>query len=519
MIFLDNSTFLYILIFIIVYNCCSLILKNKTVSNVLLIIGSFIILQTICSTESIITVLVSSSLVFFAGKFLSKKKENKKLFLGFFIGTIVAIFIIKNYNITEIKLLSGIGLSYILFRLIHFLIDSANNKILEYNFLSFLNYIVFFPTFIAGPIDEYNNFNYWIKQKRNSYKLILLKAGGFRLLLGIIKKFFLVPIIINYSLDFSLLGENLIWQENLFISLLLYSLYILFDFSGYSDIAIGTAYLIGIKTPENFDNPYFSKSLSVFWKKWHMTFSNFLFKYIFKPLVVNLSKYFKKSPRLLITFIGYILTFIICGIWHGSTLNFLYWGLWHGVGLILFKIWNIYVYKKHIEKIKIKIIQKTYNIFAIAITFIFVTFGWFFFNYQTNDISLITSNLASKNTENINVSTVIYNKNPCFKIEFKNNDYPFIDIEYKSSKSDSIFYYHNIEANSENIYYLIPNDINKDLSLIKVRSSNNGKKGKWNTELVYLDEKDISQSKISDYIFGEISPAIILDKKPAYVND
>ncbi len=519
MIFLDNSTFLYILIFIIIYNCCSFFIKNKTVSNILLIAGSFIILKTICSTESIITVLVTSSLVFFAGNFLSKTKKKRKLFLGIFIGIIITLFILKNYSITEFKLLSRIGLSYILFRLIHFLIDSANNKILEYNFLSFLNYIVFFPSFIAGPIDEYNNFNYWLKQKRNSYKVIMIKAGTFKLLLGVVKKFFLVPIIINYSLDFSLFGENLIWQNNLFISLLLYSLYILFDFSGYSDIAIGTAYLIGIRTPENFDNPYFSKSLSIFWKKWHMTFSNFLFKYIFKPIVINLSKYFKKSPRLLITFVGYILTFIICGIWHGNTLNFLYWGLWHGFGLILFKIWNIYIYKNFIENIKTKLFHKIYNTLAIATTFIFVTFGWFFFNYQSNDISLITNNLTSKNTENIKVSTVIYNKNPFFQIEFKNNNSPYIDIEYKSSKSDSICHYYKIEASKENIYYLIPNDTNKDLYLIKVRSSNNEKKGEWNTILVYLDEKDITQSKITDYIFGEITSANILDKKPAYVNN
>jgi len=519
MIFLENSTFLYILIFIIIYNCCSLVFKNKTLSNLLLIAGSFIVLRTICTTESIIAVLLISTLVYFAGKYLNKKKQKKKLSLGVFISVLVVLFVIKNYNITEVKLLSSVGLSYILFRLIHFLIDSSRNKISGYNFLSFLNYIIFFPTFIAGPIDEYNNFNYWIKQKRNTYKVIMFKAGTFKLLLGVVKKFFLVPIIINYSLDFSLFSENLLWQENLFISLLLYSLYILFDFSGYSDIAIGTAYLIGIRTPENFDNPYFSKSLSVFWKKWHMTFSNFLFKYIFKPIVVNLSKYFKKSPRLLITFIGYILTFIICGIWHGNTLNFLYWGFWHGIGLILFKIWNIFIFNKHIKKIKSKIFHRIYSSFAIAVTFLFVTFGWFFFNYQSTDIALITSNLTSKNTENLNISTVIYNKNPCFQIKFQNNSYPFVDIEYKSSENDSICLYNNIAANNENIYYLIPNETSKDLYLIRIRASNGKEKGVWNTKLVYLDEKDISQSKISNFIFGKVTPAIILDKKPDYVND
>ncbi len=519
MIFLENSSFIYILSFIIIYNFCSLIFKNKTLSNILLLIGSFLILGTICSTDSLAVVIGASILVYFGGKHLNKRTKNRKLYLGIFIGVLVSLFIIKNYNITELKPLSTLGLSYILFRLIHFLIESNRNKITEYSFLSFINYVIFFPTFIAGPIDDYNNFNYWTKQKRNSYKITMLKAGGFRLLLGVLKKFFLVPIIINYSLDFSLFSDNIVWQEGFFTSLIFYSLYILFDFSGYSDIAIGTAYLIGIKTPENFDNPYFSKNLSIFWKKWHMTFSNFLFKYIFKPIVTGLSKYFPKSPRLLITFTGYILTFIICGIWHGNTLNFLYWGIWHGIGLIIFKLWNIFIYKKYIEKVKAKAFHLIFNTFAMVITFIFVTFGWFFFNFQSNEISLITNNITSKNNQSIIVSTEIYNKTPIFRIDFSNNEYPFVDIEYKNSQSKESTTFFNIEANSNNIYYLMPDLSKKDIYLIRVRSSDGNKKGAWNTVVIYLDEKEIEQSIIEEYIFGEIPKSISLKQKPDYVNN
>ncbi len=519
MIFLENNSFIYILIFIIVYNCCSLIFKNKTLSNLLLILGSFIVLTTICSRDSVIAILSISTLVFYGGKLLNNKKRRKKVLLGVFIGILVALFIVKNYKLANLNVISAVGFSYILFRLIHFLIESYKGTISEYNVLSFLNYIIFFPSFIAGPIDEYNNFNYWIKQKRNSYKIILFKAGTFRLLLGVVKKFFLVPIIINYSLDFSLFDASLMWQESLFISLLLYSLYILLDFSGYSDIAIGTAYLIGIRTPENFDNPYFSKSLSVFWKKWHITFSNFLFKYVFKPIVSNLSGYFKKTPKLLITFIGYLLTFVICGMWHGSTLNFLYWGLWHGVGLILFKLWNVFVYRSYIEKIKVILLRKVYNTLAIAVTFLFVTSGWFFFNYQSNEIAMITKNITSNNTDNVKIATLVYNKLPYFEITFNNNQSLFVDIEYKLSKSDSISSIYDIPATTENVYSLTPNETTKDLCLIRIRSSDGKEKGEWNTRLVYLDEKDIKQSNIGDYIFGGITSAIILDKKPDYVND
>jgi len=478
-------------------------------------VGSFVLVGTVCTHESIATVLVLSSLVYFAGKLLRKKKS--KFYLISFITILIIAFVIKNYQIAEIKLIQAIGLSYILFRLIHFLIESNRGTIKDYNYLSFLNYIIFFPTFIAGPIDEYNNFNYWIKQKRNTYKTILIKAGTFRLLLGVVKKFFLVPIIVNYSLDFSLFGGGTIWQSGFIYSLLLYSLYILFDFSGYSDIAIGTAYLIGIKTPENFDNPYFSRNLSIFWKKWHMTFSNFLFRYVFKPIVVNLSSVLKKTPRLLITFIGYILTFIICGIWHGNTMNFVYWGLFHGLGLILFKLWNLYVYKIYIQAIKSNFFHWAYNSLAIIITFLFVTAGWFLFNYKSNDISLILNNINSSNNEKVTVNTIIYNKTAGIEINYVSN-HEFIDIEYTSAKNDSLIKLYNIPVRKSCKYYLLPKDSEKELYIIKVRSSKSNNKGEWNVILFYLDEKDINQSNISELIFGKIVPAAVLQEKPDYVN-
>lgn len=207
MIFLANSTFIYILVFIIIYNISSFLLKNRTLSNILLALGSIVVLGTVCSIESIVTIIAISTLVYFAGRNLNKKKRKTKLFLGIYIALLVTIFVIKNYEIAKLSFLSAIGLSYILFRLIHYLIESKNRKIAEYNLLSFINYIIFFPTFLAGPIDDYNNFNYWTKQKRNSYKITLIKAGGFKILLGVVKKFFLVPIIVNYSMDFSLFND------------------------------------------------------------------------------------------------------------------------------------------------------------------------------------------------------------------------------------------------------------------------------------------------------------------------
>jgi membrane protein involved in D-alanine export len=502
MIFTGNTSFIYVLLFIIVYNFSAIVIRRKLLSNLLLIIGSIVVLTTITNIYSIGILLLISSFVYYGGRFLKQKKQNKKhLFL--FVSLLICLFVIKNYKIADLELLHRIGLSYILFRLIHFLVDSSKNKIQDFNLITFLNYIIFFPSFIAGPIDEYNNFAYWVGQKRRPYKWALIKIGSFKLFLGIVKKFFLVPIILNQALDFSFFEGTMLWQEGLFYSLILYSFYILFDFSGYSDIAIGTAYLIGIKMPENFNNPYFSSSLSVFWKKWHMTFSNFLFKYLFKPIVTNLSKYFKNSPRLLVSSIGYLLTFMICGIWHGNTLNFFYWGLWHGVGLILFKLWEVNVYKKYITSNLNFAIQKTYRIFAVLATFLFVTLGWFFFNYSTNEVDLILCNLTNRNSEFSSVHTVKNGTQLLFEIDFHSKKATSVDIEYTSSKDNLVEKYGNLPLDSNGRYYLLPKTNTKALSLIKIRANTKTSKGEWHSNITYLQALETKQSDLELFFFGK----------------
>ncbi len=121
---------------------------------------------------------------------------------------------------------------------------------------------------------------------------------------------------------------------------LLYSLYIYIDFSGYCDMAIGMACMMGIRTPENFDNPYFSPNISEFWKRWHITFSTFLRIYVFKPVVSLLNRLPISRYRMLVSVSAYLVTFLVCGLWHGSTLNFVLWGLWHGVGLSVYKLFT-----------------------------------------------------------------------------------------------------------------------------------------------------------------------------------
>jgi len=277
-----------------------------------------------------------------------------------------------------------LGLSYILFRFVHYLVESFRNKVHNSNFITFLNYIFFFPSIIAGPIDTYNNFSFWVSNSKLKYHRSLFYAGITRIFFGVIKTIGIVPFIIHYATDYTTLTASFTPLLAIFISLLTYSAYIYLDFSGYSDIAIGSAYLIGIKTPENFNNPYISQNLSEFWKRWHITFSTFLKLYVFKPSILFFNKLINPKYRILVTVLCYLTTFLICGLWHGDKINFLYWGLWHGVGLAINKIWSV--------KIKNKMSfsnTRAYHFISVLVTFIYVTIGWVFFNYSEEQLLTI----------------------------------------------------------------------------------------------------------------------------------
>jgi alginate O-acetyltransferase complex protein AlgI len=389
----DYITFIYVAIFVVFYNLVKHVSRYITVRNILIAGGNLFMLLTLVKEHTIIVIAVLSLLVFVIGKILQKRSFKLLLWVTLFL--IISLFAIRNYPFIQ-DLLSGcflsvlnapilsvqkLGLSYILFRYVHWIIESYRRKIHDSNFLCFVNYILFFPTILAGPIDTYTNFHYWVGNKKLVYQRSLFFAGISRIFIGAVKTLLIVPFVIQYAVDYSVLIPEYTPATALLISLFAYSFYIYFDFSGYCDIAIGTAYLIGIKTPENFNNPYISQNLSEFWKRWHITFSNFLKLYVFKPFINLFNRIINPKHRLLVTTLSYLATFAVCGIWHGSTLNFVYWGLWHGAGLAINKIWVVKV-KHHLPFCN----TKAYVFASILVTFVYVTIGWVFFVYSTQQL-------------------------------------------------------------------------------------------------------------------------------------
>src|ERR1700756_4561755 len=386
MLFNSYLSFIYILAFVLIYNLFRYTVKSRLLNNLIILGFNLLILLTIVNEHSLIVIAIISLLIFLAGQAL-QKRNHLPLLIAMLI-LVIGLFIVRNYpHIQEIlshsflsfinaPVLSvqKIGLSYILFRYTHWLVESYKKRIHQSDFATFLNYIFFFPSFLCGPIDQYTNFHCWLGTKHMGYQKSLFFAGISRIFIGTLKTIGIVPLIIKYATNYKEFMPYVPLPIALFISLLVYSIYIYLDFSGYSDIAIGTAYLVGIKTPENFNNPYISSSLSEFWKRWHITFSTFLRRYVFKPFIVLYNKIFSTKHRLLVTVLSYLSTFLICGLWHGSTINFAYWGLWHGIGLSVAKIWSLQTSLHFFKPIN------------TLITFLYVSIGWLFFNYSDTEI-------------------------------------------------------------------------------------------------------------------------------------
>ncbi len=396
MLFDNYLIFIYILTVVLVYNGVKRITQNVLIRNLVILASNVLILLFFVKEHTIIVLAVFSIVVYGVGIALQKQASVFKL--GLALAFVISLFIIRNYTLVQeifiesflsflnVPILSvqKIGLSYMLFRYIHWLVESNKGTIHKPDFLSFVNYILFFPSVLAGPIDTFNNFRFWVGNSRFQYQKSLFFAGITRIFLGAFKTIGLVPLIIAYATDYKLLLADFPHIAAVSLSLLAYSTYIFLDFSGYSDIAIGTAYMLGIKTPENFNSPYASQNLAEFWRRWHITFSLFLRMYVFKPSIRLYNRILGTKHKLPITVLCYLSTFVVCGLWHGSSLNFVYWGLWHGVGLALNKVWTTYISPNFSFQN-----SPVYQALSICITFLYVSFGWVFFHYNTAQLAEI----------------------------------------------------------------------------------------------------------------------------------
>jgi D-alanyl-lipoteichoic acid acyltransferase DltB (MBOAT superfamily) len=345
--------------------------------------------------------MVAAAVSFFilAGWSFSRTKPSRFLLSLFFVGIVLVFvylktpfFITESFNfIYSLRgqeaaskvIFSWLGFSYIAFRLLHTIRDSQAGKLPALTLSEYVNYVIFFPSFTAGPIDRAERF---VQELRNPIPLAdqdWLEAGT-RFFVGLFKKF-----VVADSLALISINEMLVDQVHspawMWFFLYMYSLRIYFDFSGYTDVAIGLARVMGIHLPENFLSPYLKPNLTQFWNSWHITLTQWFRAYFFNPITRLLRT--KNFPVPMIIFITQLGTMALIGLWHGVSWKFLLWGLWHGLGLFIQNRWSEWMRTKITTPLPPRR-QLLLNTIGIFLTFNFVSLGWLFFTLSSPGLAV-----------------------------------------------------------------------------------------------------------------------------------
>ncbi len=258
-----------------------------------------------------------------------------------------------------------IGISFYTFQTLTYSIDVyRNNAVPQKKLSNYVLYIMLFPQMIAGPIVRYNTIAKELEERHPSADDRLI--GIYRFCVGLAKKVLIANVLGAYVDQYmgTVQGGFFVPDSTLtaWLIMLAYTFQIYFDFSGYSDMAIGLGRILGFSFPENFNMPYISKSITDFWRRWHITLGDFMKNYLYIPLGGN-----RGSKRLLYT--NLVVVFLLSGLWHGASWNFVLWGCYHGFFLVVERLF--------LHKLYVKI-----GSVSILITFLIVMHGWVIFKIE-----------------------------------------------------------------------------------------------------------------------------------------
>ncbi len=376
--------FFFLPLFLVLY-----FLVPKKLKNLVLLIFS-LIFYAWGEPIYIILMLFSSLVDYINGLLLNKFKSSKlkkRLVLIFSIVVnllLLSVFKYSGFIITTINDILGtsisnpnlplpIGISFYTFQTMSYSIDVYMGRVkYEKNFLNFFVYVSMFPQLIAGPIVRYEDISRELSNRTVTFEGY--KSGFVRFLRGLFKKVLLAN---NMGLLWSIISSYDISNISVLTSwlgIIAYSFQIYFDFSGYSDMAIGIGKMLGFNYPENFNYPYISKSITEFWRRWHMSLSTWFKDYVYIPLGGNRCSKIKHIRNILIVW-------LLTGLWHGSNWNFIIWGLYFGIILLLEK----FIYGRVLEKLP-KVFRHIYALLLIII-------GWLIFAFE--DVNIIKTYLLS----------------------------------------------------------------------------------------------------------------------------
>ena len=383
MVFSSTLFLLYFLpIFLVVYN-----LVPKKIKNYVILVAS-LFFYAWGAPKFIFVVILSIITTFYLVRTINNSSNIKKRRILLFIGVLINIgllayfkyanFFVENVNFLFSKMgyepakwvevALPIGISFFTFQTITYILDvyrkvhSPLDKLTDY-----MLYIMAFPQMIAGPIVRFNTIADQIVKRDEVIDDKL--AGFYRFSIGLAKKV-LIANVMAAQADQIFNGNILdLSTPNAWLGMVAYTFQIYFDFAGYSDMAIGLGKMMGFTFPENFDMPYTSRSITEFWRRWHMTLGGFMKDYLYIPLGGN-----KVTKRRM--YFNLWVVFLISGLWHGASWNFVIWGAYHGLFLVLDKMFLI------------KVMNKIGGFFSTIITFIIVMIGWVLFRSETLDFAL-----------------------------------------------------------------------------------------------------------------------------------
>ncbi len=341
-------------------------------------------------------IIISMLFNYSVGISLSSNKGNKKTLLAFGVLcnlALLAYYKYTNFFVDTLNDLTGssyqisdillpLAISFFTFQQIAYLVDSYQKKTREYDFLNYSLFVTFFPQLIAGPIVHHREMlSQFAKDETFVFKQSNLEIGIAIFCMGLFKKVVIADNIARYStpLFTAAFEGNVFSMVDAWIGAFAYTFQLYFDFSGYSDMAIGIGLMFGIRLPINFLSPYKATSIIEFWSRWHITLSRFLRDYLYIPLGGNRLGNLKRYRNLMITM-------LLGGLWHGAGWTFIIWGGLHGLYLLVNHAWRIMSVSIGRD---ISSASRTYLFASRVITFFVVLLAWVFFRAENFDSAML----------------------------------------------------------------------------------------------------------------------------------
>jgi len=352
-------------------------ISSKKFRNLILLISSFVFYAW-AEPKYLAIMLLTILINYFGAIIINKFEKHKKIFL---ILTIVSNLLILGYfkyfnflidilnyvyylEISPLEIIMPLGISFYTFQALSYVIDVYRKECnVQKNIYKLALFICLFPQLVAGPIVKYQDIQAQIDFREESFEKISL--GIKRFIIGLSKKMLIANTLGAVADKIFSQNPDSFSPMIAWIGSFAYMFQLYFDFSGYSDMALGLGLIFGFKFLENFNYPYISKSISEFWRRWHISLSSWFKKYVYFSLGGNRTTKLKTLRNLGIVF-------LLTGIWHGASWNFIVWGVWHGGFIILEKMFDSEKFEKINAQIYTKVLQHLYCIFVVLL-------GWVIF--------------------------------------------------------------------------------------------------------------------------------------------